>query len=148
MTVQAGHSVTLSHAIRASAEKVFEAWTRPEHLRRWSCPEGATLEDVEVDLTVGGRFRIKMRGPEGETYTAVGAYRMIEPPNRLVYTWDWEETEHQVGETLVEVEFRPEGEGGTLVVLTHSGFPAPEAAEGHREGWVSCFDKLSRLLDA
>jgi uncharacterized protein YndB with AHSA1/START domain len=143
--VWAGHSITLDRTILARPEDVFDAWTRPEHLRRWACPEGATIEDARVDLRVGGRFHIKMRGQEGETYTAFGAYRSVQPPRRLVYTWDWEEQEHQVGETLVEVEFR-DHDGGTRVVLTHSGFPSQEAAGGHEQGWTSCFDKLSTLV--
>lgn len=147
MTVQADHSVTLDRTIHASPEDVFDAWTNPEHVRRWACPEGATIDDAEVDLRVGGRFHIRMRGPEGETYTAFGTYRDVQPPRRLVYTWDWEEKEHQVGETLVEVEFKGQGDGRTRVVLTHSGFPSREAADGHEQGWASCWDKLSKLLE-
>ena len=138
-------AVELTRTIRAPRETVFEAWTRPEHLSRWACPDHATLESVESDARPGGRFRLAMVGPEGERYTAVGTYREVEAPSRVVYTWEWEEEEHAVGETLVTVEFHAV-DGGTEVRLVHSGFPAAEAAEGHREGWTSCLDKLEGLF--
>ena len=146
MTVETGHTARVRQSIAAPLNVVFEAWTRPEQLKEWSCPEGATIDDVRVDLRMGGSYRIRMRGAEGETYTAFGEYREIDAPHRLVYTWDWEEDQHQVGETLVSVLFEATTSGGTDVTIVHSGFPAPEAAEGHDTGWSSCLSRLKGLL--
>lgn len=140
------HSTRVTRTLRATPEEVFAAWTEPDQLCQWSCPEGATIDDVQVDLRVGGAYRIRMRGPEGESYTAFGLYREIDPPNRLVYTWDWEEAAHQVGETLVSVDLQPAEESSTDVTVTHSAFPTVEAADGHTVGWTSCCDRLERLL--
>jgi uncharacterized protein YndB with AHSA1/START domain len=63
-----------------------------------------------------------MTGAEGQWHTAFGVYREIDRPHRLVYTWDWEEDDYRVGETLVTVEFKNLGEA-TEVVLTS---PAPK----------------------
>ncbi len=142
---RAGHPVTVKRLVRAAPAAAFAAWTEPEQLRRWSSPEGTSVTDVEVDLRVGGAYRILMRGPEGQRYTAFGTYRAIEPPRRLVYTWDWEEKENAVGETVVTVDFHDRGEA-TEIVVTHDGFPAPGPARGHAEGWESCLNRLEAFL--
>ena len=142
------HRVELSRVIPADRERVFEAWTRPEHLKRWSCPEGAEVEEAEVDLVVGGRYRICMRVSEDSTVTAQGVYRHIEPPHRLSYTWDWQEEPHRMGlETLVTVEFKDLG-AATEVILRHEGFPDAENTDGHRVGWQSCLGRLVVTIEA
>lgn len=144
MSTKAETSLRLSRVIKADPETVFRAWTEPDQLKRWSCPEGSTVEDARVDLRVGGKYRIRMRGSEGQIHTAVGTYRQIEP-RRLVYTWEWEEEDQAIGETLVTVEFKDLG-GETEVVVTHELFPSAEAKSGHEEGWTSCLDRLERMF--
>lgn len=138
-------ALRLTRIVNADPQTAFDAWTLPEHIRRWSCPEGHRVAVSEVDLTVGGGYLLQMTSDDGLTHTAFGTYREIDPPHRLVYTWDWKEDDHKVGETLVTVEFR-EHERGTEVVLTHEAFPAEEATQAHVEGWESCLDKLERHL--
>ncbi len=145
MSTETSTSLRVARVINADPDVVFRAWTEPEHLERWSCPEGATIADVEVDLAVGGRYRIRMTGAEGQRHTAFGVYREIDPPHRLVYTWDWEEDDYRVGETLVTVEFKNLGEA-TEVVLTHELFPSAEAKSSHEEGWTSCLDRLAGIF--
>ncbi len=145
MSTQTGQSLKLTRVIRADPETVFRAWTEPEQLKRWSAPEGVEPADVEVDLTVGGRYRIRMRDPEGKEFNALGVYREIERPSRLVYTWQWEEKENDVGETLVTVEFHDLG-GSTEVVLTHEQFPDTKAKDDHEQGWGSCLNRLEKLF--
>lgn len=140
------HSLRVSREIRAPRERVFRAWTDESDLRQWSCPEGATVADARVDCTPGGHYRIVMEGTEGQRYTAFGAYQTVEAPARLVYTWDWEESEHAMGATLVEVDFTETAPGRTRVTITQSRFPSAEASEGHGTGWESCLDKLESLL--
>ena len=137
--------VELTRVVDASPERVWAAWTEPVRMRRWLCPEMATLDKVEADVRPGGRYRLHMRGAEGESYTASGVYRTVEAPRRLVFTWDWEEEGHAVGETVVTVELL-EVDEGTEVVLTHEGFPAAEAAEGHRKGWTSILGRLEGVV--
>jgi uncharacterized protein YndB with AHSA1/START domain len=140
-------ALSVARVIHATPDRVFRAWTVPTELQRWSCPEGATVEDAAVDLKVGGSYTIVMRNAAGDTHTAVGTYREIDPPRRLVYTWNWREPDHQVGETVVTVEFNDLG-GSTEVVLRHEGFPAPEATAAHEDGWTSCFGRLASLFPA
>jgi uncharacterized protein YndB with AHSA1/START domain len=63
----------------------------------------------------------------------------------LVYTWSWEQADHDVGETLVTVDFNDKG-GSTEVVLTHERFPNPEAKEAHEQGWGSCLNRLEGVV--
>ncbi len=138
-------SLTVTRTIKASVDRVFDAWTQPEQMKRWAAPEGLEVQVAEVDLTVGGRYHIRMLSGEGVEYNAVGVYREVTRPNRLVYTWSWEEKEHDVGETLVTVEFKAQGEN-TEVVIVHEGFPATEARDGHEQGWNGCLDRFEQLF--
>jgi len=131
----------------AARERVFRAWTDPEELKRWSAPaDDYTIPTVEVDLRVGGRYRIEMRNPEGELHIAHGVYREVRPPERLVYSWAWE-TDPDRGHTQVTVDFLARGDA-TEVVLTHERFPDPPMRDRHLQGWTGCFDRLGRRLAA
>lgn len=136
-----GHRIEVRRVVAAPREAVWAAWTEPERMRRWLCPEGATLGRVEADVRPAGGYRLHMRGPEGEVYTVVGTYREVEPPARLVFTWDWAEEESAVGDTVVTVLLESVEEG-TEVVVVHTALPTAESAEGHRQGWESTLGRL------
>lgn len=138
------HSVTITRLVQAAPERVFAAWTTPEALRQWSAPGDRTNPVVEVDLRVGGRYRIHMAAPDGTTSKVTGTYREIAPPHRLVYTWFWE-TNPALGEMLVTVEFHARGDA-TEIVLIHSQVTSVEAANNHRSGWLGALPKLDRYL--
>lgn len=84
-------TLVLRRLLKTTPERAFKAWTTPEHIQQWMRPEpGMVVPRVHMDLRVGGRFRIQMKNPDGEYFTAVGEFREVTPPERLVYTWDWE----------------------------------------------------------
>jgi uncharacterized protein YndB with AHSA1/START domain len=139
MTTETGASLKLSRVIPAPADEVFRAWTDPEEMKEWFCPEGGTVDEVEVDLTVGGRFKVAMRMPNG-VHVAEGVYREIERPRRVVMTWGWE---GQDDETLLTLVFESRGDG-TEVVLTHERFATEESRDSHEHGWSSMLEKLER----
>ena len=128
----------------ASPERVFRAWTRAQELNLWSSPSPTDARS-EVELRAGGRFSIAMEAPDGVTHLVSGVYREIDPPRKLIYTWEWESIPG-FPETLVTVEFRPRANGGTDVVLTHEGLPDENARTRHEHGWVLSLDKLSNLV--
>lgn len=144
MTVDSPSVLRMTRLIRAERQAVWDAWTMPEHMKKWACPAPDGVDHVIVDFRVGGSFVLAME-VDGKRHTAVGTYREIEAPRRLVYTWDWEEEENRMGETVVTVEFRARGEE-TEVVLVHEGFPAAEARDGHEQGWALCLDHFERLF--
>jgi uncharacterized protein YndB with AHSA1/START domain len=129
----------LRRTIAAPREWLWRAWTEEEGLRRWHAPGEATVAHVEVDLRVGGKWRVHMRGPDGTEYHVEGEYREIDAPERLVYTWHW--THSRDEETVVTVEFH-ERDGVTEIVLTHVGFLSDESRARHEEGWGGCLAKL------
>jgi uncharacterized protein len=141
------NELTLERKIPAARDRVFAAWTQPELLRRWSAPEGLTIEDGATDLRVGGGWRVVMAEPDGTRHEAFGTYREIAPPERLAYTHAWRGGEGSSPETVLTIELTPEADG-TRLVLTQAGFPSPESRDGHREGWSSALDNLQTLFPA
>jgi uncharacterized protein YndB with AHSA1/START domain len=139
-------SLRLSRIIRADAATLFRAWTDPEELSQWWRQEkdGWAFAGASIDLRVGGRYRLGMTGPDGRKHFAVGVYREIRPPVRLVFTWDWEEPASRVGDTVVTVEFKDAGGDKTEVVLTHERFADPARMGRHQEGWTALFNLLER----
>jgi uncharacterized protein YndB with AHSA1/START domain len=87
-----------------------------------------------------------MQSPDGTPVRVAGTYREVRPPERLVYTWRWEEGVPETGETLVEVEFRDRGDQ-TEVVVVHRGFPEGSPQDPYRLGWQSGLGKLAAALD-
>ena len=146
MTTTTDTSLRLTRTIQANRERVFEAWTDPKQLDMWSAPEGMDVE-AEVDLRIGGRYRIRMKGSDGTIFNAIGEYREIDRPNRLSYTWGWEEPGNDHYETLVTVEFHERG-SATEVVLIHERFPDAELAGKHTDGWTSCLNRLEGVFQS
>src|SRR5215471_14892646 len=67
-------SLVVRRTIRASAERLFALWTSREHLERWWGPPGVVCTSAEIDLRVGGRYRIANRLPDGRTLSIVGEF--------------------------------------------------------------------------
>ena len=140
------HSVTLRRTFAVPRDRVFRAWTEPEQMQLWSGPGPMLNTMVEVDLRVGGRYRIQMQGPDGKEYRAVGTYRLVDPPRKLVYTWLWE-TDPTPNETIVTVEFR-ERDKSTELILTHDLFLSDEQRKGHEDGWNGCLEKFATVISS
>jgi len=138
-------SFTVSRTIDATREKVFDAWTKPEILQQWWGPPGHTSPSAVVDLRPGGKYRIGMKGPEGDVFYLTGTFVEIRRPEKLVYTWAWEEEQGPGHESQVTIEFHASGEK-TDVVVTHERLDGAESRDRHIQGWVGCLDKLVALL--
>src|SRR5690242_1409336 len=109
----------LQRRFRASPERVFRAWTRPAALREWWCPAGWTAGEIEVDLRVGGTYRIAMtRNAGGPPVAVAGQFLEVDPPERLVYTWCWEGAFTEMPATLVSLDLSGSAED-TLLTLRH-----------------------------
>ncbi len=80
-------TLSLTRTFAASREKVFRAWTDPEELKKWFGPIGYSTLIAEVDLRVGGKYRLGMRKlPDGDIFYLTGTYREVRTPEKLVYT--------------------------------------------------------------
>ena len=136
-------SLTLKRRINAAPEKVFSAWTDPAKIKHWFGPTHIETLLAETDARVGGRFRIVMRGDDGEEHDVRGVYREVVPNRKLVFTWAWRTTPER--ESLVTVDVKPDGDG-TMLTLTHEQFFDEAARDRHRSGWSGCLDKLEQFF--
>ena len=110
-------------------ELLFEAWTQPEHVRHWWGCDGSSLSVCEIDLRVGGTWKIVMRMPDGSDHPFCGVYREIARGEHLVYTECYDVPQIGSPEWLTTVTFE-EVEGGTR--LTHTmRHSSREARDGH-----------------
>jgi uncharacterized protein YndB with AHSA1/START domain len=150
VSVAGSPSLRLERTYDAPPEAVFDAWTNPEVLRRWWVADASWRTPVaEVDLRVGGGYRLSMEDPEaGTLHTVRGEYREVRRPERLVYSWCWEEGDGRLGhKSTVTVEFIGDGER-TTVVLVHSDLDGAESRDRHREGWEGCLENLQARIFA
>ena len=83
-----GRDFMISRTFDAPRALVWKAWTEPKHMAQWWGPKDFTNPVCELDVRVGGAYRITMRGPDGDEYPLKGVYREIVPPERLVMFMD------------------------------------------------------------
>lgn len=136
-------SLTMKRRLNATPAEVYRAWTDPDLLMRWFGPENVTMQEAELDLRVGGTYRIVMREDNGERHQVSGAYQEIVENERLVFSWAWVTTPERV--SRVTVTFRPDG-GGTILTLLHEQFFDEAALRGHTHGWTGSLVKLEALF--
>ena len=138
-------SLQLERVFAHAPEKVFDAWTQAGALARWFAPTDDYTSIVHtLELTPGGRYRIEMKPKSGPSHTVLGRYVEVLRPERLVFTWAWEDG-FQPGETLVTVEFKRQG-AGTLMTLIHERFIDDDQREKHNQGWLGCLGRLERQV--
>jgi uncharacterized protein YndB with AHSA1/START domain len=137
----------LACVLPAPRERVFAALTRPEDLARWWGPRGFTTPEIELDLRVGGRYRFTMQPPDGERFHLSGEFLEVDPPERLTYTFRWDEPAPGDRETVVTLSLGAAG-GGTELALWQGEFATEQRLALHQGGWTDSLDKLSAMLDA
>lgn len=138
------HTLQIKRVFSAKRDRVFDAWTNPAKLKKWwGMGDDWNTPIAEVDLRVGGKYRLGMQDPEKDMpYVVGGTYQEVTPPEKLVYTWKWEGQDSQ---TLVTVEFHEQG-NSTEVILTHEYFTDEKAKEEHGQGWKGCMEQLAKIL--
>lgn len=136
-------SLSLKRRLKAPPDKVFRAWTEPAQIAHWFGPEGVETLSAEMDLRVGGKFRVVMLAPDGEEHDVSGVYREVVTNERLVFTWAWRSTPER--ESLVTVTLKPDG-NATEMTLLHEHFFDETARDRHNFGWTGALNKLERLF--
>ena len=137
-------TLNIKRQFNASIETVFQAWTRADRVAQWFAPSNEFTVVVPVmDVRVGGKYRLEMTNPAGETYTAIGEYLEVSGPDKLVFTWGWEGGD---GGMLVTIDLAAQ-DGKTGLVLTHERFPDAGSRDHHNEGWTGCLDCLAGFLE-
>jgi uncharacterized protein YndB with AHSA1/START domain len=139
-------ALVVRRTIRASVDRVFEAWTEPEALKRWWGPRPVTCCEASVDLRVGGAYRIGNLLPDGNVVWISGVFEIVERPRRLVYTWHVEGKERPSNErSRVTVRFEVRVDA-TEVIVVHERIESEEIRVDHEKGWIGCLDGLERLF--
>lgn len=147
VTTPTDREVVLTRTFNAPRNLVFDAFTKPELLKRWLMAPGRLLEVCEIDLKAGGAYRWIWRGPGKRDVGMHGVYREVTPPERLVRTEAWEDWD--AGECLVTTVLVEEG--GLTKLSTTSLFPSQEVRDevlkaGLKHGAAESFDKLAEYL--
>jgi uncharacterized protein YndB with AHSA1/START domain len=132
-------SLMVRRIVKATPTRVFNAWTNPEALMAWWGPKGVSCPDAEVDLNVGGKFRIANLLPDGSLLWIHGLFEEINPPQKLVYSWI--SSDEQPAPERVIVRFKRVDEG-TEIVIMHERIGNQAMVEAHRHGWEGCLDGL------
>ena len=142
--------VRLTRVLRAPREKVFSAWTEPGLLERWWTGVGGVEAKAAVDLRVGGRYRLSMRDDRGAMHGVAGVYTEIALPDRLAFTWTWENDPSVMRGSegsLVDVVLT-EAADGTQLSLSHSGLGGKLVKDMHEEGWNALLTSLFGVVSA
>lgn len=160
--------IVIERVFNAPREKVWEAWTTPEMVKKWWGPAGFTAPVVEIDFRVNGKYLYAMHGPEGTQFDkdlySAGIFKEIVPLERLVITDYFSDekgnktspTEHGLKsdmpeEMTVVVLFEDAGDGKTKLSIVYS----PESQQQYdamiasrmEEGWGTSLDKLATVVE-
>ena len=137
--------LVVTRTFNGPARIVFEAWTKPELLKRWWAPKstGMSLLSCEVDVRVGGSYRLVFGHGASKPMAFFGRYIEVIPYSRLVWT-----NEESDDGAVTTVTFEEKG-GKTLLVM-HELYPSKEALDhaiaGMEGGMPETFEQLDELL--
>ncbi len=132
--------------IKTTPDKVYAAWTQPELLPKWFGPRsGGNLQIDRFDCSVGGAYDVTMMFSDGDRVQIFGKYLELDPPKKIVLTWQSTDTPATAHETLVTVDLIP-SERGTHLTLTHEHFISAEVRSRHEQGWGPLLLRLASTL--
>jgi uncharacterized protein YndB with AHSA1/START domain len=139
-------ALVIKRTFNAPRERVFKAMTSVDLLRQWFGSADHTLGEVTFDARNGGHYRIEMKNADGEDFNVGGVITEFRAPERLAYTFTWEEddksTEH---DTFVTIDLIERGKQ-TEMIFTHENLASDESRERHAQGWNGLFTRLEALL--
>ena len=147
VTLKSNLDVEFSRVFDAPRRLVFEAYSRPEHIRRWWGPPGSTVTECAMDFRPGGRWRFVLRTADGREVDFHGEYREIVPPERYVWTFAFADMPEPGG--LETYTFTEQGDKTTLVAVGH--FDSVESRDaalrsGMEKGAAETWDRLEALV--
>ena len=138
--------LVITRVFDAPRTLVFRMWTDPAHARNWWGPRDYPATHLTMDVRPGGAWRNCLTSTEtGKELWQHGVFREVVPPERLVFTFVWEEEGERGIETLVTVTFAAEGDK-TRMIFRHAPFQSLAERDGHGYGWNSTFDRLADHL--
>jgi uncharacterized protein YndB with AHSA1/START domain len=143
VTKSSARELIITRVFDAPRALVFEAWTKPEHMVNWFCPNGFTLPVCEMDFRTGGSYRLCMRASDGDEHYAQGVYREVVPVERIVWTSAFEDMPGS--EILTNVTFA-DHEGKTKITVHQTFSFESDRTRGAREGWTQTLEHLATYV--
>ncbi|CAN5716560.1 SRPBCC family protein [soil metagenome] len=148
VTTPSDREIVMTRTFDAPRGLVWEALSKPEHMREWWGPRGFTMPVCEIDLRVGGAYRFVQKGPDGAEYGFRGEYREIVPTERIGWTFEFE---GMPGSISVDTMTLTEEDGKTTITST-SVFDSVEQRDGMLQsgmetGAAETYDRLAELLE-
>jgi uncharacterized protein YndB with AHSA1/START domain len=141
--------LVVTRTIDGPAHIVFDAWTEPELLKRWWVPKSVpiTLLSCEMDVRVGGTYRLVFQVDPTTTMAFFGRYLEVSPPSRLV----WTNEEGEDDAVVTTVTFDEDEDQGRTVLVVHDLYPSKDALDGaiaseSTAAWPEMLDQLDELL--
>ncbi len=151
--------IIISRIFNAPRVSVWNAWTKPELIKKWWGPQYFTSPFCQTDFHVGGKYLFCMQSPDGKKYWSTGIYKEIIPEKRIVCTDSFADEKGNVvpasyyempGNWFLELEvtvtFEETKDGKTKFTLHHVSFPDAKQSELAKEGWNGSLDKLAESL--
>ena len=148
VTTPSDREIVLTREFDAPRDLVFKAHTSCEHMSRWWGPRRYVVAECEIDFRPGGAWRIVHRGAEGEEYVFHGEFREIVPPERIVWTFEFDGAPGSVSVDTLTLE---EQAGRTTLTAT-SVFGSTEERDGMLQsgmesGAAETYDRLEEYLE-
>jgi uncharacterized protein YndB with AHSA1/START domain len=138
--------LVIMRVFNAPRDLVWKAWTDPKYAVHWWGPIEYPAAHLEMDVRPGGVWRGVLRSPDdGRELSHKGVFREVTPPERLAFTFSWDEAGERGLETLITIIFSDQGDK-TLMTFRQIPFQSAEERDGHRYGWGSAFDRLDNHL--
>jgi uncharacterized protein YndB with AHSA1/START domain len=145
--------LVITRTFNAPQSLVWQAWSQPEHFKKWWAPKGYTCPDAEIDFRVGGKFLASMMDDKGKKIWSTGTYKVIDPKTKIVFS---DCCSNEKGDIVSSEEYGMSGlpmemevtvmlkesAGNTEMTIIHKGLPAGEHQDGAKEGWNTSIDKM------
>jgi len=158
MTVHHNHELVMTRIFDAPRERLWQAWSEPEKLKKWWGPKVFSAPSSTIDFRVGGKYLHCMRAADGKEYWSTGTYKEIKSLQRIVATDSFADQHGHVvpasyygmdnfpTELQLSLEFNSTPDGKTHMTLRHRGLPNNDMIKQCKTGWSESFDKLAACL--
>lgn len=145
----AADEIRITRVFEAPRDLVWKAWTTPVMLIHWFGCAVFSTEAADVDLRVGGNWRVVLRTPDGEDIPCYGTYTAVRPIDHLAFTHQWEKPPVEENpahhRTHVTVDLHEEGER-TRVEFRQTGLVSEASRDSHIGGWCDSMDALADVI--
>jgi uncharacterized protein YndB with AHSA1/START domain len=140
-----GFVLELEWTLAARREVVYRLLTDADELATWWGPSGFTVPAIDFVPAAGRSYRIAMQPPDGELFHLHGEFLEVEPPERLVFTFEWDPPHEDDRPTTVTLALEDRG-SATRLRLDQRTFATGERHALHEAGWTESLQRLEELL--